>query len=214
MNRFAIAMMICMAGAPMLGLAQGGNASGVRATVPATPKAVKGILAARRFTLRTPYINTWSKERAKVSSGTLVVLDVDPAYVVPRNTFEPVLYAGDVAVERLNQGDVSGRVVAIVPGDVDIATVPIWFGAPALPEQVTVASAREARASAEKAGVRPLSSAKAAGVQRAAVNATDMAALLRNVAAPLVEEFSPREKYLAESWRTREAKAPPNRRNN
>jgi hypothetical protein len=49
-------------------------------------------------------------------------------------------------------------------------------------------------------------------VQRAAVDAPDMATLLRNVAAPLVEEFSPQEKHVADSWRVPEAKAPPKKK--
>ena len=202
-----VALAILIVGAPPLGVAQG-SAPPEQIAVPPTPKSVKGILAARRFILRTPYVNTWSQGREKVFSGTLVVLEVDRAYVVPRNELEPVLYAGDVAVQRLNQGDVSGRVIAIVPGDVDLATVPIWFGTPALPERVTAASARAERALAEKAGIRPLPSARAPGVQRPAVDAPDMATLLRDVAASLVEEFSPQEKHVADSWRVPEAKAP------
>jgi hypothetical protein len=198
---------LLIVGALRLGVAQGASPPPRQTAVPATPKAVEGILAAQRFTLRTPYVNTWSHGREKVFSGTLVVLEVERAYVVPRNELEPVLYAGDVAVQRLNQGDESGRVIAIVPGDVDVATVPIWFGTPALPERVTAASARAERALAEKAGVGALPSAR--GVQRPAVDAPDMAALLRDVAAPLVEEFSPQEKHVAASWRVPEAKAPP-----
>jgi hypothetical protein len=212
MKLSSIALAVIIVGTPALGAAQDAATPAGHVAVPATPKSVKGILATRRFTLQTPYTNTWSKERAQVYAGTLVVLDVDPAYVIPRDALEPVLYAGDVAVQRLSQGDVSGRVVAIIPGNIDVATVPIWFGSPALPERVTVESARAERARAEKAGVRALASARAAGVQRAAVNSPDMAALLRNVAAPLVEEFSPQEKYLADSWRLREAKAPPRNR--
>jgi homoserine dehydrogenase len=65
---------------------------GINAQVaaPATPAAVKGILALRRFTLATPYQYTWSSERRMVATGTLVVLDVDPAYVIPRDTLQPV----------------------------------------------------------------------------------------------------------------------------
>jgi len=196
---------------PTLGACQAANRASE--AVPATPATVKGILAARRFTLQIPYTNTWSKERGQVSSGTLVVLEVDPAYVVPRNSPEPVLYAGDVAVQRLNQGDVSGRVVAIVPGNVDLAAAPIWFGTPGLPERVTPGSVREERALAEKACVRALpSTARAA--ERAAVNTKDLATLLRTVAAELVYEFSPQEKKLADYWRLPEAKAPPKKRTN
>ena len=178
--------------------------------LPSTPAAIKDILFVRPFTLQTPYRNEWSKERAMVSAGVLVVLEVDPALVVPRNSLEPVLYAGDVVVQRLNHGDRSGRVIGIIPGNIDLATAPIWFGSPQLPDRVNEAVVRSERARAEKAGVRPLGAAKIAGIQRQPVaTATDLAALLRDVAAPLVDQYSPQEKQLADSWRLPTAKAAP-----
>src|SRR5712671_3802176 len=106
-------------------------------SVPPLPAPVKNILYARPFTLERPYRYDWSKDRPTVSTGILVVLDVDTALVIPRDSLEPVLYASDVAVQRLNHGHKSGKVIAIVPGHVDLATTPIWFGSPNLPERVT-----------------------------------------------------------------------------
>ncbi len=182
--------------------------------MPTTPAPVKNILAARRFTLQTPYVNTWSKERAAVSTGTLVVLEVDPALVVAHDTLEPVLYAGNVAVQRLNQGDRSGRVIGIVPGDIDLSTAPIWFGTPQLPERITPDIAESERALAEKAGMRPFPQSKITAVRRPPAAAKDLAALLRDVAAPLVYQYSAQEKPLADSWRLPDAKAAPKRRAN
>src|SRR5262249_10013944 len=88
---------------------------GGQVVVPSTPAPVKDILYLRPFTLKTPYRNDWSKERGMVSTGVLVVLEVDPALVIPRNDLEPVLYAGNVVVQRLNHGDQSGRVIGIIP---------------------------------------------------------------------------------------------------
>src|SRR6202022_4889067 len=93
------------------------KALGQTKAAPAAPAAVKGVLAARRFTLGTPFPYTWTKEHIMVSSGTLVVLEVDPALVVPRDTLAPVLYAGNVPAMRLNHGHKSGRVVGIIPGN-------------------------------------------------------------------------------------------------
>src|SRR5262249_17856509 len=78
--------------------------------------AVRDILHAQPFTLAKPYRNDWSKDHALVTSGLLLVLQVDPALVAPRNAAEPILYAGNRAVQRLNHGDQSGRVIGIVPG--------------------------------------------------------------------------------------------------
>ena len=178
-------------------------------SIPSKPAPVKNILHAQRFTLERPYRNEWSKDKAMVSTGSLVVLEVDPALVVPRDTLEPVLYAGNVAVQRLNHGDRSGRVIGIVPGSVDLAGTPIWFGSPELPERVTESMVRSERARAEKAGVRPFPSAAIRSVERQAVTAVDLATLLRDVASQLVYEFSPQEKALADSWRLPTAQAAP-----
>jgi hypothetical protein len=180
-----------------------------------TPVPVKGILLARRFTLATPYINNWSKERAKVSTGVLVVVEVDPAYVDPRDAaMNPVLYAGDVAVIPLNHGNRSGRVIGIIPGDVNLTTAPIWFGSPELPERITPAVVRSERERAERAGVRALPATRISSIERPAVDAPDLATLLRTVAADLVYEYSPQEKELADSWRLPEAKASPKQQPN
>src|SRR5262249_13156077 len=180
--------------------------------IPPTPAPVRDILYSRPFTLGKLYRNDWSKERPMVSAGGLVVLQVGPALVVPRDTLEPVLYAGDVTVQRLNHGHKSGRVIGIIPGNIDLATAPIWFGTPELPERVTAEIVRSERARAETAGVRPLGSEKIASISHPSVVAADLAALLRDVAAPLVYQYSPQEKELADQWRLPTAEPAPDRR--
>jgi hypothetical protein len=180
---------------------------------PVTPAPVRDLLFAQPFTLETPFINTFSKEREKVSNGVLIVVDVDPALVIPRNTLEPVLYAGNAAVQRLNHGDRSGRVIGIVPGTLNLATAPIWFGTPELPERVTQNTIQYERGLADRAGVRAFPSARLVSIQRPVIAAKDLATLLSTVAANLIYEYSPQEKQLADSWRLPEAKAVPKRPN-
>lgn len=171
-------------------------------SMPATPAPIKRIIAVHGFTLETPFLYTWTKERIMVSSGTLVVLEVDPALVIPRNTLEPVLYAGNIPVQRLNHGDKSGRVIGIVPGNIDVTTMPVWFGTPQLPERVTTAMAETERTRAEKAGfTRTFERTSIVGLDSPATVSKDLAALLRTVAADLVLTYSPQDKDLAESWR-------------
>lgn len=181
--------------------------------LPPTPAPVRSILVAQPFTLQTPFTNTFSKAREKVSSGVLIVVEVDPALVVPRNSLEPVLYAGNVAVQRLNHGERSGRVIGIVPGTINLASAPIWFGTPELPERVTQNTVQYERGLAEKAGVRAFTADRLSSIQRPVIAAQDLATLLRTVAADLVYQYSPQEKELADSWRLPEAKATPNRPN-
>lgn len=181
--------------------------------LPATPAPVRNLLVAQPFTLETPFINTFSKERERVSNGVLIVVEVDPALVIPRNSLEPVLYAGNVAVQRLNHGERSGRVIGIVPGTLNLTTAPIWFGTPELPERVTKNTVQYERGLADKAGVRAFPPARLDSIQRPVIAAKDLATLLRTVAADLVYEYSPQEKQLADSWRLPEAKAVPKRPN-
>ena len=120
---------------------------------PLTPAAVKNILYAQPFTVERPFINTWSRDRQKSSAGVLIVVEVDPAYVDPRDAVvTPVLYADNSAVIRLNRGNESGRAIGIVPENVDLASVPIWFGSPELPERLTPAIVQEERVREERPG--------------------------------------------------------------
>lgn len=200
---------LLLLGAQAAAVTANSNTRAQTAAAPLSPKPVNNILYARPFTLAKGYINAWSKERALVSSGVLVVLEVDPILVEPRDAAEPILYAGNTPVQRLNHGDQSGRVIGIVPGAADLAGSPIWFGAPGLPERVTAETTRAERARAEKSGIRPFTAEKLRSVMRPPAAAADLAALLRDHAAPLVFEYSPQEKDLADAWRLPPAKASP-----
>lgn len=172
---------------------------------PGTPSPVREVLLAQPFTLAEGYRSTWSKDHSMVKSGTLVVLRVDPELVRPRNAAEPVLYAGNRTVERLNHGHESGHVIGIIPGDVDLTRDPIWFGSPDLPERATAETIRSERATADEAKIEPFSARNVERVTRAPVQAANLAALLRDYAANLVLEYSPQERALARKWRLPEA---------
>ncbi|MEM6794341.1 MAG: hypothetical protein AAF725_10180 [Acidobacteriota bacterium] len=165
------------------------------------PKSVLEVVYSQPFELQAPYESGWRLEKLQVRSGLLVVLRVDPALVTPRDALEPVLYAGDHTVQRLNRGNESGFVVGIIPENLDLSKVPVWFGAPALPEKVDLATIRQERARAELAGVAPtLSSAFESRAQEAVITA-DLTSLLRSEAADLVIRYSPQERSLADAWR-------------
>lgn len=169
--------------------------------VPATPAAVLDIVEIHPFRLKAAYRFDWLQNRPLVNAGLLVVLRVDPKYVLPRDTAEPVLYAGDQTIQRLNQGHRSGYVIGIIPGEIDLASAPIWFGRPQLPERVTPAVIRAERALADRAGIKAFGPDKVRGARRETIAVNDLAALLRGPAADLVLRYSPDEKDLAETWR-------------
>lgn len=167
----------------------------------ATPAAAIDILEIQPFRLREGYQYDWLENRPYVSDGLLVVLRVDPSHVLPRDVAEPVLYAGDRTVQRLNQGHGSGYVIGIIPGDIDLTAEPIWFGRPELPERVTPDVIKAERTLAESAGIKPFPADRIKNALRGAIEADDLAALLRGPAADLVLEYAPDERALAETWR-------------
>ena len=123
------------------------------------------------------------------------MLKVNTNLVIPRQIGEPVLYVGNQAAMRLNQGDKSGHVIAIVPGDVDLTKDLIWFGAPGLPGRTDANTIKAEREKAEKAGLKPLTTEKAGARDKAERRSMrpDMSAS-RTTLAELVEQYSPQER--------------------
>lgn len=187
MKVFAAALAVSLLVLPVAGMSQ----------VP-----VKGILAAQRFTLAEPYEDNWNPNGAKVSSGTLLVLDVDPALVTPRESLNAVLYVGGTPVRRLNRGDVSGHVLVLVPAGIDV-DAPIWVGSADVPEALTADKLQAEKAKADRAFT---ARTRTRTPQRTGVVARDLAALLRDVAAPLIDRFSPQDAPIAAQWRLPEGR--------
>ncbi len=212
---FAAAIASALLGIPSLGAPPGLTGDPDKVPVPPTPRSVQRILVAQPFTVQTPFANYWTEERRESTSGTLVVLEIDGAYLVPRNaTPAPVLYAGGTPVLRLNHGHLSGRVIGIVSGTVDLTTVPLWFGTPEVADEETPATALAERRRTEQASMTPLPADQIRAARRAPASAEDLAALLRTTVAELVLEYSPQEEELAEIWRLPTAKPPPSKRTN
>lgn len=176
--------------------------SGCQTTEPTfKPRPVIDIERIQPFRLEKSYKYDWRLDQPEVRSGLLVVFRVDPELVMPRNVLEPVLYAGNQTVQRLNHGHESGFVIGIIPGQIDLSKEPVWFGAPGLPERIDAETIAKQRATAERSGISPLSSVDIASLTQAPVVAPDLTTLLREHAADLVLEFSPQERRLADAWR-------------
>lgn len=124
--------------------------------LPKEPASAAAILAMQEFSLENSYQTDWHRERPVVKSGTILVLKVNPDLVYPRQTAEPVLYAGQYVAERINRGYPSGVVVVIVPGKIDPERDLIWFGSPDLPERVDDSTIQKERERAQAAGLKPL----------------------------------------------------------
>lgn len=132
--------------------------------------SVRALVVARPFTLERAATHVWRAEQPSYDAGYLVVLDVDPEYVTPRQSEEPVLYAGPETVERVNHGATSGRVVGIVPcargadgrPALDLATATFFFGPEALPERIRATDAQHELVRATRSGTRPFPAAEVA----------------------------------------------------
>jgi len=173
-----------------------------RPPLPATPAPVDAVLHVRPFVLDEGFAFDWRKERPTVTRGTLVVLQVAPELVYPRQTAEPVLYVGEQTAMRLNVGYPSGRVVAIVPGDPPGEGALVFFGTPELPERVTAATIAAEVTKARAAGIAP--AARDARVRAdGAVTRANLAALLVDAAA-LIDRYAPDESARAMSLRTQQ----------
>ena len=174
------------------------------ATAPvATVKRVRNLVCARPFKLETGYSSAWRAERPLVASGWLLVLDVDPGIVEPRDELEHVLYVGDQTAERINQGNLAARCIVVVPSTPDalgwptgdLATMPMWFGAEALPEQIDDASVQAELAAATSAGIAPFAPAEVAAALACGstgIKLHDRSELLV-AAARWIVEYAPQE---------------------
>jgi hypothetical protein len=172
--------------------------------MPATPAAATDLLYARPVRFAQPFEHTWSKEQPRYTDGWLLVIQADPALIFPRQTGMPVLFVGATPAQVLNGGHEDGRVIALVPGPLDLKSALIWFGSPGLPGEITNLAAARERTAAEKAGIRPFSADKVkAALQKggARLDVNDYSQLGPTLTA-IAEEFTPRETMLIDQFRS------------
>lgn len=183
----------------------GGDETPALPVLPSTPLPILELVSARPFTVDLPWPTDWRADHAMVREGWIVLLRVPHGVAVPRQTAEPVLYAGATTVERIENRLDEDLVLAIlpasprssaVPGDAagaedgmrPLAELTIWYGAPALPEAIDAADITREITLAEEA---KLKSRPAAEVGRAlarggpALTVADRAALLDSAATML-----------------------------
>ncbi len=169
--------------------------------IPETPAAVDGVVYARAFRLDKALTNDYHKDKPLARIGYLLVLDVNSDLVYPRQVAEPVLFVGNTTAIRVNVGYPSGKVIAIVPGHINLHKAMMWFGTPMLPEDVNNTILWREQNSARAAGVKPfakkvIDKARAAGGNT--LRLADADALYKE-AVKLIPKYSPQENERAES---------------
>ena len=134
--------------------------------LPPTPSPTQ-LLSARPVRLEAPLPVPGRPDLEPSRQAWLVVVQAEPAACRPRQTAEPVLFAGSTRAARLNHGWPEGRVVALLVGDRDLSAEVIWFGEPGLPERVGPEDIAEQARRAEAAGLRPPTAAELAAARAA-----------------------------------------------
>lgn len=183
----------------------------ISACTPTTPlysQTRKGIDIVRiqPFRLEKSFKFDWRSERPDVSTGLLIVIKVDTSQVRPTNDLQPVLYAGNQTVQRINEGYESGYLIGIIPGPIDLSKEPVWFGTKDLPERIDAKKIRAERAKAISSGIRPMKADDLKSRTKDMAAVPDLTTLLRKYAADLILEFSPQEKHIVEAWRLPETR--------
>ncbi len=175
--------------------------------LPAEPTASPvTVVRVQPFVLERPATHWYRAERPAYAAGAILVLEVDPDLAHRRQGYEPVLFAGAETLERINDGSASGYQVVVLPAPMDadgvpiLDLVPVFFGAPALPEEITALDAARARDKALAAGVASPSMEVLHAVTRPMVTLED-AWDLAFAASYVIEEFSPTERDLIDGLR-------------
>ncbi len=205
-----LSVKLCLAPALLGALAIAGSArpgecqDAAPQAIPVIPdqpeKSPVTLISAQRFDLEKAAPHYYRVGSPLYKSGWLLVLEVNPALVFPRQTEEPVLYVGSQTAERVNVGFESGKVVAIVPGDFFLVDTPIFFGPPAIPEELGQAQIDAAVKRAVKLGVKGPDADAVEATIADPLSVQDVRAL-RSRAIDLVEKHSPQERDLIEGWR-------------
>lgn len=170
------------------------------------------LLFAQPFFLDEGYAHAWRADHPVVSSGYVIAVAADEEMLRVRQIHNPLLFVGDMPVERLNVGDESGVYVGLVPSpssasgelSVDLTRTPIYWAAPqVLPESLTPEVAAAELAKARTEGV----SAQRAGYVSVALAASGGAVYLpgyfelQRYAADVIERYSPTERDLVAGLR-------------
>lgn len=169
-----------------------------------TAVPVQNLIVAQSFVLDESYRSAWSKERPEVKQGTVIVVRADKSLLRPRQSEMPILFVNDRPIEQTNFGYESGRVVAIVAGEVDLQSARIYFGTPGTAESVDAATGRAELEAAVAAGARAFPEARVAkALERGGepVRVANRGALYAKVVAKFIDRFSPQEAERAAMYR-------------
>lgn len=192
-----VAAALLVAGALRIGRGTATGSARTEELAPAAevPPGEVELIYACPFVTDEPFVHEWRKEQPLASGGYLLVLKVDPELARPRQTYERVLYVGAETAERCNAPWEGGVLVVLVPAPVDagglvqldLASTPIWFGEPELPERVDAARIARERTEAAALGLGDVRHGASVRLRHAA--ADTIRARTRHELQPYVDEL-------------------------
>lgn len=162
------------------------------------------LIAAQPFVLDEPTAYDYRADQPTMAAGYVLVVSTDPEILPVRQTHNPLLFVGDMPVERFNGDDESRVFIGFVPSPVtpqgeltlDLAATPIFWAYPqVLPEALTPERAAEELASAVSIGASPPTAeqVRSALAQGGAAVHLGGYGELRRYAVDVVERHSPGE---------------------
>jgi hypothetical protein len=172
------------------------------------------LVYAQPFRVVEPYTYGWMDESdaPQVEGGWILAVASDPEISDVKQTHDELLFVGDMPVERMNVGSVSGVVIGFVPSPLDaagqptldLATTPIYWAKPEiLPESMTATDARDVFTAALAAGVKPQTSHALTQSRQEGGETIDVDGLgeLHRYSANLIERYAPEEADLISGLR-------------
>ena len=179
------------------------QASGQGTPINTVQKSPLRLLFAQPFFLDQSYQHAWRSDQPTYSAGYVIAVAADPEVMPVMQVHHPLMFVGDMPIERVNDGWQSGVVVGFVPSPVkdgqltlDLATTPIFWAKPdILPEALT---ASQARAELERAIESGAVAQQGATVQSAVTSGggavyVETHGMLQRYVADVIERFSPGE---------------------
>lgn len=173
---------------------------GALAADPAPIDGVHRLRHVQHLELRQAHPYRWTAERPKVRQLTALVVEVEPELSIPRQVGAPVLFVGATPAELANVGSECACLIAVVPGHVDLARTPVYFGAPVLPERVDQARGNAELSAARAAGIQPFTATERDEAQAAPATVEDSIELY-HLLADLIDAHAPQEAERAQNYR-------------
>ncbi len=210
-RNLSIALLISVAsGAALAAAASAVQTPGVEAPMPSqVSQSEVRLLFVQPFVLDESYRHAWRADQPQVSAGYLVAVSADAELLPPRQVHNALLFAGEMPLERLNDGSQSGIYVGLLPSPqgadgeptLDLRETPLFWAKPEiLPESLTPddarSAARDANAVAQSAATVDGALAEAGGTVYLSTHG-----MLRRYAADVIERYSPLEADLVSGLR-------------